>query len=681
MDSKNKILIFPLILLLTLSACSAGFDHFIPTSAAQELPTFGSCRELNDQLRIYDTEKDKNYRYDEQGLFNMPVPSPAGALSEFGRSSKTDGVGSGDFSHTNVQVEGVDEADMVKTDGKYIYTLFNNKLSIVRALPANEMKSVAVLDFFSMSSSQRSAQEFFINGDQVVVFGSTTLQQAEVLPSLMRGVGIPWEDSYRPGRSGMYMDIFDLSDPQIPALKRHVELEGSYLTSRMIGSQVYAVVNTPQYYDANIENDNGNVLPLYYDSKASFGYKPLADCTQVHYVPNPARNQFLTLLSFPVDGGTDALQKKIIFGAGENVYASTNNLYIARTDYQSYDRPYWLEEFVPEPPQSTEKTDIYKFALNSGNIAYQGEGSVPGSVLNQFSMDEYDGNFRIATTIGYLSQGYSDTTNNIYVLDQNLKQIGSVTDIAPGEKIYSARFMGKRGYLVTFKKVDPFFTFDLSDTKNPKILGKLKIPGYSDYLHPYDENHIIGIGKDTIESSTGNFAWYQGLKMAMFDVTDFNNPKEMFKTTIGDRGTDSPVLTDHKALLFDRSKNLLVLPVSVAEIQDQAAKNKIRGSDSLDQPVYGQTVFQGAYVYNLTLANGFDLKGKISHWIESLSSTGYYTGGFDNAIQRSLYIDDHLYTISPNWIMSHNFKNKLSEEGRVYLYEDPVSSNNNWTIE
>ncbi|MBS3150107.1 beta-propeller domain-containing protein, partial [Candidatus Woesearchaeota archaeon] len=216
---------------------------------------------------------------------------------------------------------------------------------------------------------------------------------------------------------------------------------------------------------------------------------------------------------------------------------------------------------VVNQEENIERTIIHKFNLDDGNIKYLGKMNAPGTVLNQFSMDEFDGNFRIATTINKWDNfGKNKSKNNIYIFNEDLKLIGSLEDLAPGETIYSARFMGKRGYLVTFKKVDPFFVIDL---------GKLKIPGFSDYLHPYDENHIIGIGKEAVEAKQGDFAWYQGMKLAIFDVSDVNNPVELHKITIGDRGTDSEALHEHKAFLFDREKQLLVIPITLAEIKEK----------------------------------------------------------------------------------------------------------------
>jgi uncharacterized secreted protein with C-terminal beta-propeller domain len=318
---------------------------------------------------------------------------------------------------------------------------------------------------------------------------------------------------------------------------------------------------------------------------------------------------------------------------------------------------------------SDRETVVYRFALNNGKLDYTGKGQVPGSILNQFSMDESEGFFRIATTKGSLfEEGEYTSKNNLYVMDPDLEICGRLEDVAPGEKIYSVRFMGDRAYMVTFKKVDPLFVIDLKDAKNPTILGALKIPGYSDYLHPYDENHIIGFGKDTIELSNegtwkkdGTTAYYQGMKIALFDVSDVNNPKEKFKEIIGDRGTDSELLSDHKALLFSQDKELMAFPVTVMEIKDGG--NVSEGN----RPVYGSFSFQGAYVYNVDLEEGFKLRARISHISEEeydKSGDGWYSS--NKNVERIIYIGDDLYTISKGMIKANSMTD-MKEKGSLLI--------------
>lgn len=238
---------------------------------------------------------------------------------------------------------------------------------------------------------------------------------------------------------------------------------------------------------------------------------------------------------------------------------------------------------------------------------------------------------------------------------------GEIEGIAKGEEIYSVRFMGDRGYMVTFKTVDPLFVIDLKDPTKPEILGALKIPGYSDYLHPYDENHIIGFGKDTIEVSGG--AYYMGMKIALFDVSDVNNPVQKFSEVIGDRGTDSELLTNHKALLFSKEKNLLAFPVTVAEIKD---KDSVLNEWGV--PEYGEFVFQGAYVYNIDLDKGFTLKGKITHISdEEYLKSGNYNFYSNKSVERIIYINDTLYTLSKGMYKA----NKLSDLSEINTLEIP----------
>jgi uncharacterized secreted protein with C-terminal beta-propeller domain len=240
--------------------------------------------------------------------------------------------------------------------------------------------------------------------------------------------------------------------------------------------------------------------------------------------------------------------------------------------------------------------------------------------------------------------------NNVYVLNMALNITGSLTGLAPGETIYSARFMGERGYLVTFKQVDPLFVIDLSDPNNPRELGYLKVTGYSDYLHPYDETHIIGIGKETTDA--GTFAWYQGVKISLFDVSDVNNPVEISKYEIGDRGTDSPVLWDHKAFLFDKSRNLMVIPVLEAKV------DVTEYPEGVPAWAYGEPVWQGAYVFHVSLDAGIEEEGKITH-VENIADPEkeyyYYYSPF--AVERSLYIEDVLYTISQAKIKMNSLEN------------------------
>ena len=597
-------------------------------SLGKPLKRFDSCSSLAGVFKEAQ-EKARAY-YLTKGLF-QPLSASAGAETGVGSSGTLP-----DYSETNVQVEGVDEADIVKTDGKYIYTLTgvsvwfhrneDSKLIIAKAYPPKES------GILSETTLNIRPREMFIHGDYVLIFGSGMRKTDEM--SEEKTI-IPF-----PQKTFAVVQIWDTSDKRKPSLIRSVEFEGDYVSSRKIGPYVYFVINSYPDYRILESGESEGIIPLYRDRKGEdvekdISFSRTCGCSEVEYFEPVNPERFVTLASISLENPEGEITKEVIIGSGHNVYASLENLYIAETSF-----PFFPLVRSGEG-MSAEKTIVHKFSLENGKISYAGHMEAPGRVLNQFSMDEYDSHFRIATTKGRVSRSGGSTSNNIYIFDENLKMVGKLENIAPGESIYSARFMGDRGYLVTFKKIDPFFVVDLSDPKNPKILGKLKIPGYSDYLHPYDSNHIIGIGKETVEAEEewGDFSWYQGVKLAIFDVTDVGNPEELHRVVIGDRGTDSYALHDHKAFLFDREKNLLVIPILLAEIKGD--------KESLPRNTYGNYVFQGAYVYDISLDNGFVLKGRITHYetSEPFMKSGYYfMGEYD--VKRSLYIDNVLYTIS-----------------------------------
>ena len=628
------------------------------------LPQFASCQALTSQLKDNYQKggsflEDLSFGLAGQKSVSSPTASP---VSE---SNATD------YSQTNVQVTGVDEADTVKTDGQYIYTISGQNIKIALAYPVAEAKLVSTI-----AIKDGTPTEIFIDGENLLVFGSRyeniIMEEGATSwrPIKSAAASVMMPEFY--GQNLTFVEIYNLSNPSQPELKRQVEFEGTYGSSRKIGKYVYFVVNSwPDYRvfqeeDANAATPPSDPVPLYRDrngkelTKADTGFTTLVGCTDVSYILPIASNQYVSVIGLPIDDYNKDITKEVILGSSENIYASLENIYLANTTWQAYEAGI-LDKIIGRYPE--EKTAVYKFSLDKDKIKYEGQAEVPGTILNQFSMDESNDYFRIATTIGHVSQGDSDSTNNIYILDKDLTQTGSLEGIAPGEKFYSTRFMGDRAYLVTFKKVDPFFTVDLSDPAKPKILGQLKIPGYSDYLHPYDDNHIIGVGKDTEEAEEGNFAWYQGLKMAIFDVTDVANPVELFKTVIGDRGTDSPALSDHKAFLFSREKNLLVIPVTLMEL---TAGQK--AGASLPANTYGSYTFQGSYVYDLTLENGFVLKGRVTHYAddEIFKKSGYYFSGDDLSIFRNLYINSSLYSISNDKIQINNLAD-LVEQGKIDL--------------
>ena len=602
-----------------------------PTS----LQKFASAEEF---IKAFKNGRNSQYGSAEDGMMmKSATPSLASGSAE---------AGVPEHSTTNVQVEGVDEADVVKNDGNYIYAISGNSVFVVAAHPAQEAGIVSKIDF----KQGETPSDLFIQGNALVVIGTAGYSPAP----LKKDEDVPY-----PHGNSTFIKVYDISNREKPGLARTVEYEGSYSTARMIKSNVHVVLTTYPYYALYEKKGIGpsDIIPGFRDSQdgtAAAGFAPACGYRDIEVVDRERFTSFISIVSFSLEGVGGKLNKKVIAGYSDNVYASLENLYVASADWQYFTgwrRPNGRDE---------SKTTIYKFAFDGPSTTYLTSAQVPGTILNQFSMDESRGYFRIATTRGHVSREGSSSTNNVYILDPGMKMAGRLEGLAPGESIYSVRFMGARAYLVTFKKVDPLFVLDLANPSHPRVLGELKIPGYSDYLHPYDETHIIGVGKNTVEAAPeegGTFAWYQGMKIAIFDVSDVANPTEMHKVEIGDRGTDSVALDDHKAFLFDREKNLLVLPVLLAELTpEQKSSPDSRAND------YGSYTFQGAYVYDVSLEGGFKLKGRVTHVdspAELTTGYGYYDSA--EAVRRALYIGDDLYTVSEAKIKV----NKLGDLGEV----------------
>ena len=311
-----------------------------------------------------------------------------------------------------------------------------------------------------------------------------------------------------------------------------------------------------------------------------------------------------------------------------NAYVSQNSIYLLNTKYDyDEDMPKIRDLFGIKgiigvltyddyDYSYVNKTEIYKFDISKdGSLSYKAKTKIDGKTINQYSLDEKDGHLRIAL--------YDDDGARVAILDNNLKQIGISDYVAKGETMYSSRFIGDKAYLVTFKNMDPLFVIDLSDETKPKVLGELKIPGYSTYLHPYDENHLIGIGMETEEvvnrNSNGKVVSTTtkiiGMKMALFDVTDVNNPTQISQTVIGDRRTTSAILTNPKALLFSKKKQLIAIPVNNYNEDFEVSSSSDSYTSMIDSyKKYNKNyVAEGYFVYNINLEEGFKLKGIITH--------------------------------------------------------------------
>jgi inhibitor of cysteine peptidase len=508
----------------------------------------------------------------------------------------------GEYSTTNIQVAGVDEADVVKSDGEYLYVVSGSHLYILMAYPAGQAELLSKIEIDETYGAQ-----IYVNGNKLVVIGNTyPVLYTYAESATEEGLLIPpyiYNDE-------IFVKVYDITDRANPVLSRTVIVNGTLSGSRMIGDYVYAVVNQPATLPSSNEIGIEVMLPT-----ISGDYVKEVQPTEIHYIDAPDIFYRLTTI-VAVNIMNDAQEptyEPFLTGYSTTMYVSLNNMYLVVPNTTR-----WL--ILENGDEPKEETLIYRIKLDQEKIVVMSEGTVSGYVLNQFSMDEYNSYFRIATTVW--TNG--DSTNSLFILDMDLNVFGKLEDVAPGEQIYSTRFMGDRCYLVTYRQIDPFFVIDVANPTQPKVLGYLKIPGFSSYLHPYDENHIIGIGKQD-----------NNLKLSLFDVTDVTAPTETAKYIVEAEYSDSPVLYEHKAFLFDKTKQLLALPISTNMYW-------IRDGNS--------GYWQGAYIFDISLEQGFTLKGEITH--QNAADQFEYNLN----VNRILYIDNVLYTISNNKVKMNDLE-------------------------
>ena len=668
-----------------------------PNVSYEDLGRFGSVEEIKVFLEA--SVEDGGSYYGGFGRTvgvvedSWEVPNAQASLESGGDSDQAKSAS--DYSETNVQVQGVDEPDIVKNDGEYIYAVSGSKVVIVDAFPADEMEIVEEIEF-----GRHFVKDIFVNDDKLIVF----TESYEYVDSGLRcGDVVAWGvrcGGYSKQDTTVY--IYDISDKGDVELDTEISLSGNYVDARMIDDYVY-LISSKHVYRNYLE------LPSYEID----GIKTDIAARDIYYFgQNDESFIFNTIAAIDLDDG-DFESETYLMGSSRTIYVSEDNIYLTyqKRLSQEYIMERYLEEILlPELPSSVrndiedvwndedktisekerevgeifgnylggldteemfefqneledrafeffkeiqkeqEKTVIHRIEVDGLHINHEAMGDVPGRVLNQFSMDEYDDTFRIATTTGGWNREANE--NGLYVLDLDLDVIGEVEGLAEGEQIYSARFMGKRAYMVTFRQVDPLFAIDLSNPENPEVIGELKVTGYSGYLHPYDENHLLGIGMEANELGRT-----QGVKISLFDVSDMSNPKEVGKYHIDEgRWSSSEAINNHKAVLFDKERNLLVIPVSYSKEVSVTGQSWPRYEN-----------WQGAYVFDVDL-NGIGLRGTVTHERDNEGDEYWYGG--EDYVRRSLYMDDVLYTISQGKVKA----NELGDLGFVSEVELPYTA-------
>jgi len=607
--------------------------------------------------------------------------------------------GAEEYSETNNQVAGVDEADFIKNDGSYIYMITDEQLIIIDAWPPDQANIISQFDI------QGTPKKLFVHNDRAVVYSAMGSLQDSYYYHYNNECTYGYNCDFTGDGQKLKISVIDISNKAAPSIMRELYFNGSYINSRRIGQAVYTIILFPepvipeiryQPYDrycsyeyrcydefdefvvctdywnedcysqycvphreklysdeelitafAELEETNKQIImsaevthfqPMvrdiqYIDGQPVEQEKPLNTVENIHFSRQQDGMNFLSIVSFDINEITDHNAVTMIGKPGA-VYASPSACYIASRHTQYPEIPWFSFRFWQA---ADEATTIHKFQLDQSSVTatYIGSGAVKGRVLNQFAMDEHNGFFRIATTSGYSPS--PDAHNILSVMKPNefgnLETVGMIDQIAPSEDIRSVRFNGDQGFIVTFKKTDPLFAVDLSNPLSPTITGELHIPGFSTYIHLLDTDHLLSIGYDSDDQ--GSFAWFEGVILQIFDISDMSQPSLIHKEVIGTRGTSSEAATNHLAFNFFRPRDLLAVPMAICE----------GGSGGS----YGDNMsFNGLMIYNVTANDGFNYLGGVDHQIEG-SCSNWWTNA-NSGVKRSIFMDDYVYSVAEHEI-------------------------------
>jgi hypothetical protein len=553
-------------------------------------------------------------------------------------------------SGTNNQVAGVDEADIVKNDGRYVYVAMNGALRILEAMRPSVL---------SVTKLPGTVREMFVEGDRAVVYvaygGSGRAPCTYGYDCQFAGDG-----------SSTKIVVLDIADRLAPKIARQIDLSGSLMAARRIGATVHTVVadgdsDVPQYSTwpegmdscgvrertvrarfTKLRRDNAKKilasisLPVIRDGGVE---KPL--CENLLKTPLADGEAYTTIVSFDLhDDGARAATATLKSRPGA-VFASGDALYLSTVHHKGSGGRGWYSFY----PSTSEVSDVHKFRIGErpSDTRYVGTGTVPGHVLNQFAMDEYYGYLRIATTRGKVPDPKVASAVSILAEgpDGNLVRVGAVEGLAPGEDIRAVRFDGDRGYVVTFKKTDPLFVLDLYHPARPAVLGELKIPGFSTYMHRIDPDHLLSIGFDA--NDHGDFAYFDGVILQLFDVSEPTEPKLLHKEKIGTRGSSSEAATNHLAFNYFGERGLLAIPMTVCE----------GGGDG---SFGNQLAFSGLLVYGVSVDKGFSRLGGVDHGTKGADCNTWWSNA-NSQVKRSIFLDDLVYSIATDRLkvqrMSH----------------------------
>lgn len=602
------------------------------------------------------------YLTDAQSGSGAVLNGPGSPLSSWRGGVAAPVAGGPAYSGTNVQVSGVDELDMVKTDGEYLYVASQGQVTIFLAYPAPDLRVVSRISLGNLTepltgSNATWAVGLFLNGAHLVVVADALAypEGGYAYPGMpvLSGAppGIMPRATLRVAPENTVAFLVDVSDPADPVLEQTVAISGMASTGRMVNSTVYLVAN--QW----IPQVNGTYLPPILCRDGTCAPVP---ASEIYRDPQSSDAwDYTNLLALNLETG-EAKPMSLVTGGSSGLYMSPTAMYLSFYKWRA-------EASGPSPTLMPVRwgggwTTLYRLEASGLNITPTASADVDGTILSQYSMDEWNGTLRVATTVWEFNADGSTQYSNVYAFDLSMTLLGSVKKIAPGESIYAVRFLEGFAYVVTYQKIDPLFVIDLSHPSAPAMTGILEMPGFSQYLYPIDAGHLVGVGKDALPTEQ-NFSWYQGLKLSLYDVTNATNPLEASNVSLGDRGTQSEVLSDPHAFLYVPDREYIVLPVDLALIDPNQYPNGV------PDWAYGTVVWQGAYVCQVNASAGFTYVGRIAHGNGTVNTTyGWY--GSATEIRRSLYIGDVLYTISETEVLASSLAD-LSEIAHV-VYASPT---------
>ncbi|GAA6514452.1 beta-propeller domain-containing protein [Phocea massiliensis] len=555
-------------------------------------------------------------------------------------------TGDAGFTAANQQVAGVEESDIVKTDGDSLFIHTNT---------ASSTPEVVIVDASSMEKLSTITLEPSYGASELYLWDETLVVMQTEAPSALpfqKGISEATASdnkSYQkaaqgetPSHSGMaesntsYRDafvisatLFDVSDREQPKEIRRFEQDGSYVSSRVSDGTLYLVSQKYVWGDSSDEDTPlDELVPVTGDSLNQASQ--LLEAQSIVYCPDVEIDPVYTVVSaLNLSDCQQPANTKAVLGSADEIYMSKDNLYLAGSSDGS-------------------STNLVRVAVEGSDIHFAATGKVPGQVLGQFSMDESGGYFRVAST----SFSDSGTVNNLYVLDQSLKQVGSVEGLAPGESIKSVRYLGDTAYVVTFREVDPLFAIDLSTPSKPKVLGQLKTPGFSEYLHPVDSSTLIGFGTNTTVAENGA-VMENGMKLSLFDVSDPLHPKESQVFYLGNQGSSSEGKENHKAFFYDGQRGQIGFPATIATQVDKDKADPLSSQNEI--------TFSGYLLLDFSKEDGFSIAAYFPNGGE-----GNGVSALGDRIRRGVRIGESFYTISGQQLIRYSLKD-YEQSGSVAL--------------